>query len=374
MKIAMVLDDTLDTPDGVQQYVLGLGSWLASQGHDVHYVVGNTTRDDVTNVHPLSRNLKVKFNGNRMSIPLPVSKRKLRNFLREEKFDVLHVQVPYSPFLAGRLMSAAPVNTAVVGTFHILPYTKTVTFANRVLAIINRRTGKRFDRMLAVSAPARDFARSVYGYNCLVLPNPIQLSRFTAAQSESTTLNIIYIGRLVARKGVMYLLQAVAYIRANKLYAGDFKLIVGGKGELLSELERYIKTSHLEDVVTFAGYLQEADKPAFLAQGDVAVFPSTGGESFGIVLLEAMAAARGAVLAGNNLGYAAVMQPYADQLFDPLNIPAFAEKLAWYLEHTEARERAAVLQRDYVRRFDVAVVGKELLKVYAQALQTRPKS
>jgi phosphatidylinositol alpha-mannosyltransferase len=374
MKIAMVLDDTLDTPDGVQQYVLGMGSWLAAQGHEVHYVVGNTTRNDVTNVHPLSHNLKVKFNGNRMSIPLPVSKRKLRKFLLEEKFDVLHVQVPYSPFLAGRLMSAAPANTAVVGTFHILPYTKTVTFANRVLAIINRRTGKRFDRMLAVSAPARDFARQVYRYDSSVLPNPVQLSRFTNVQSESTTQNIVYIGRLVARKGVMYLLQAVAYLRANKLYAGDFKVLVGGKGELLPELERYVKNSQLEDVVTFTGYLQEADKPAFLSQSDIAVFPSTGGESFGIVLLEAMAAARGAVLAGNNLGYAAVMQPYSDQLFDPLNIPAFAEKLAWYLDHPEARERAAVLQRDYVRRFDVAVVGKELLKVYAQALQTRPKS
>jgi phosphatidylinositol alpha-mannosyltransferase len=374
MKIAMVLDDTLDTPDGVQQYVLGMGSWLASQGHDVHYVVGNTTRNDVTNVHPLSRNLKVKFNGNRMSIPLPVSRRKLRKFLREEKFDVLHVQVPYSPFLAGRLMSAAPMATAVVGTFHILPYTKTVTLANRVLALVNRRTGRRFDRMLAVSAPARDFARQVYGYDCSVLPNPVQLSRFTDVQSDSTTQNIVYIGRFVARKGVMYLLQAVAYLRANKLYAGDFKVLIGGKGELLPELTQYVKTSRLEDVVTFTGYLQEADKPAFLSQADIAVFPSTGGESFGIVLLEAMAAARGAVLAGNNLGYAAVMQPYSDQLFDPLNIPAFAEKLAWYLEHPEARERAAVLQRDYVRRFDVAVVGKELLKVYAQALQTRPKS
>jgi phosphatidylinositol alpha-mannosyltransferase len=264
--------------------------------------------------------------------------------------------------------------TAVVGTFHILPYTKTVTLANRVLALVNRRTGRRFDRMLAVSAPARDFARQVYGYDCSVLPNPVQLNRFTDVQSDSTTQNIVYIGRLVARKGVMYLLQAVAYLRANKLYAGDFKVLIGGKGELLPELTQYVKTSRLEDVVTFTGYLQEADKPAFLSQADIAVFPSTGGESFGIVLLEAMAAARGAVLAGNNLGYAAVMQPYSDQLFDPLNIPAFAEKLAWYLEHPEARERAAVLQRDYVRRFDVAVVGKELLKVYAQALQTRPKS
>jgi phosphatidyl-myo-inositol alpha-mannosyltransferase len=129
MKIAFALDDTLDTPDGVQQYVLSLGSWLAAQGHNVHYLVGNTTRNDVTNVHPLSRNWKVRFNGNRMSIPLPVSRHKLRAFLAEQQFDVLHVQVPYSPFLAGQLMRAAPASTAIIGTFHILPYSRMVTFA-----------------------------------------------------------------------------------------------------------------------------------------------------------------------------------------------------------------------------------------------------
>jgi phosphatidyl-myo-inositol alpha-mannosyltransferase len=374
MKIAFALDDTLDTPDGVQQYVLSLGSWLAAQGHNVHYLVGNTTRNDVTNVHPLSRNWKVRFNGNRMSIPLPVSRHKLRAFLAEQQFDVLHVQVPYSPFLAGQLMRAAPASTAIIGTFHILPYSRMVTFANRLLVIVNHGTGKRFDHMLAVSAPARDFARAVYGYQCEVLPNPIQLSRFMDLSSDVASQNIVFVGRLVARKGVLCLLQAVAYLRANKLYAGDFKVLIGGKGELRPELERYVSSAGLQDIVSFAGYLQEADKPAFLAQADIAVFPSIAGESFGIVLLEAMAAARGAVLAGNNLGYRAVMQPYTDQMFDPLNIPEFAGKLAWYLDHPEARARAAELQHDYVRRFDVAVIGKELLKVYAEALQSRPKS
>src|SRR6185369_17609889 len=92
MKIGLVLDDTLDTPDGVQQYVVRVGSWLAAHGHDVHYLVGHTTRHDVQNVHSLSRNLRVKFNGNRMSMPLPASPRRLRAFFATQKFDVLHVQ------------------------------------------------------------------------------------------------------------------------------------------------------------------------------------------------------------------------------------------------------------------------------------------
>ncbi|MEJ0073018.1 MAG: glycosyltransferase family 4 protein [Candidatus Saccharibacteria bacterium] len=166
MKIGLVLDDTLDTPDGVQQYVLLVGGWLSEQGHDVRYLVGNTTRTDLKGVHSLSRNLKVKFNGNRMSMPLPSSKRRLRAFLQREQFDVLHVQVPYSPLLAGRLLAVAPSSTAVIGTFHILPYTRLVTLANRLLAVLNRRSGRRFDRMLAVSAPAAAFAKRGLWLRC----------------------------------------------------------------------------------------------------------------------------------------------------------------------------------------------------------------
>ena len=374
MKIGLVLDDTLDTPDGVQQYVLQVGGWLASQGHDVHYLVGNTTRTDLPNVHSLSRNMQVRFNGNRMSMPLPADAGKLRLFLAQERFDILHVQVPYSPFLAGRLLRVAPRETAVVGTFHILPYSRLVTFANHGLSLMNARSGRRFDRMLAVSAPAQKFAREVYGYHANVLPNPVSLSQFESAQSDSSTTNIVFLGRLVERKGPLQLLRAVAYMREQQLYGGDLQVMIGGKGELLADLQRFVSAHHLGETVQFAGFVAETDKADFLAQADLAVYPSTGGESFGIVLLEAMAAARGVVLAGNNPGYSAVMQPYPDQLVDPNDTKGFAEKLAWYLDHPMARERAAVLQNQYVRHFDIGVVGQELLGVYSQALQSRRQS
>lgn len=374
MKIGLVLDDTLDTPDGVQQYVLQVGTWLSDQGHDVHYLVGNTTRSDIPNIHSLSRNLGVRFNGNRMSMPLPTSTNKLRVFLAEMQFDVLHVQVPYSPFMAGRLLLVAPATTAVVGTFHILPYSRLVTLANRALALLNARSGKRFDRMLAVSAPAQKFARDIYGYKPAVVPNPVRLQQFAGITSDSPTLNIVFLGRLVERKGAMHLLRAVAYVREHGLYEGDFRVIIGGKGELLGELERFATDHQLDDVVEFQGFVAEEQKASFLAQADIAAYPSTAGESFGIVLLEGMAAARGVVLAGNNPGYASVLQPYPDQLVDPTDTQAFAEKLAWYLDHPMGRARAAELHQQYVRHFDINVVGNELLDVYTQALQSRRES
>ena len=104
MKIGFVLDDTLDTADGVQQYVLLVGGWLKRQGHDVHYLVGHSTRKDVDNIHSLARNVRVSFNKNRLSVPLPASTRAIKNLLKAEKFDVLHIQMPFSPFLAGKII------------------------------------------------------------------------------------------------------------------------------------------------------------------------------------------------------------------------------------------------------------------------------
>ncbi len=374
LKIGLVLDDTLDTPDGVQQYVLRVGEWLTAQGHDVHYLVGHTTRTDVPNLHVLSRNVRVRFNGNRMSMPLPASGRRLRAFVNDMQFDVLHVQVPYSPFMAGRLLSVVGNTTAVVGTFHILPYSRLVTFANRMLGLLNRRTGQRFDQMLATSAPAAAFAKRVYGYAADVLGNPINLAAFSGATSDNAALTIVFLGRLVERKGALHLLRAVAYLREHGLYDGDFRVIIGGKGELRPQLEQFVHEHGLQDMVSLPGFVDEAAKPSYLAQADIAIYPSTGGESFGIVLLEGMAAARGVVLAGDNPGYASVMEPYADQLFDPADTRAFAQKLARYLSHPADRARAAKEQRQYVRRFDINVTGAELLRVYAKALQSRRRS
>ncbi|HSX07051.1 MAG TPA: glycosyltransferase family 4 protein [Candidatus Saccharimonadia bacterium] len=374
MKIGLVLDDTLDTPDGVQQYVLQVGTWLSDQGHEVHYLVGQTTRTDVLNIHSLSRNLQVRFNGNRMSMPLPANRRKLRQFLREMQFDVLHVQVPYSPFMAGRLLAVAPASTAVIGTFHILPYSTLVTLANRVLALMNLRSGKRFDKLLSVSAPAQRFAKRIYGYQSTVLPNPVRLEQFASAQNTNADLTVVFLGRLVERKGAMHLLRALAYLCRHELYSGNFRMIIGGKGELRGELERFVAENDLSNIVQFAGFVAEEAKATFLAQADIAVYPSIGGESFGIVLLEAMAAARGVVIGGDNPGYASVLQPYPDQLIDPNDTRQFAEKLAWYLENPIGRERAALLQKEYVQHFDINEIGRQLLHVYEQALQSRRQS
>jgi len=371
LKVGLVLDDSLDRPDGVQQYVFRISEWLEQNGHEVHFLVGETKRTDLENVHQMSRNLRVKFNGNVMSMPLPTSKKFLRQTLDDLQLDILHVQTPYSPLMAGRLMHLASANTAVVGTFHILPYTRLVTIANIVLGWINRRSAREFDRIMAVSEPAKKFALRTYGYDAAVIPNPVRVSDFIDATGKDDVLRIVFLGRLVERKGALWLLKAVAYMREQGLYDGDFEVVVGGKGELLPDLVHFVEEHQLETIVNFPGFIPEDEKATLLASGDITVFPSTSGESFGISLLEALAASRGVVLAGDNPGYSSVMYGFPEQLFDPTDVPTFATLLAKWLKEKEARQAIRSAQRDYVRQFDIAVVGSAVEAIYREALQSK---
>jgi phosphatidylinositol alpha-mannosyltransferase len=374
LKIGFVFDDSLDKPDGVQQYVLTLGRWLTEQGHDVHYLVGETKRTDLPNLYSLSRNVNVKFNQNRMAIPLPARLKPIKEVLRREKFDVLHVQVPYSPALAARIIKSADENTAVVGTFHIAPHSGLVSLGNRALGTWVRGTLKRFDAMLATSEPARQFALKTFHIDSQVGGLPLKLEAFHGAkpfEKYAKDLNVVFLGRLVERKGCQYLLQAVAYAKQNDMWPIGAKVVVCGGGPLEAKLKAQASAEGLNDIVTFVGYISEEDKPRYVASADVAVYPSTGGESFGIVLLEAMAAARGMVLAGDNPGYASVMAPRPESLFNPHNTKVFAEKLTHALTHEPARRQAHTWQQQYVRQYDVPVVGERTIAVYEQALHKR---
>ncbi len=374
LKVGLVLDDSLDKTDGVQQYVLILGRWLASRGHEVHYLVGETKRTDLPNVHSLSRNVKVRFNQNRMAMPLPARLSTIRTLLAKLDLDVLHVQVPYSPALAGRIIKAVSPRTAVVGTFHILPYSKTVTLANRALSRVVRSSLKRFDEITSNSAATAKFAGDVFGAKGPVIPLPLELHKFEGSKPYERYKHgktVVYLGRLVERKGCQHLLNAINYAVQGKTWPADARVVICSDGPLRAKLEKYVRDNKLDKIVEFTGYISELDKPRYLASADVVVYPSTGGESFGVVLLEAMAASPGVVLAGDNPGYSSVMAPRPDSLFDPKDIPVLAEKLVAALTNDKLRKEANAWQREYIQQFDVPTVGKKIVKFYQEALHKR---
>ncbi|HUD10939.1 MAG TPA: glycosyltransferase family 4 protein [Candidatus Saccharimonadia bacterium] len=366
MIIAFVLDDTLDRPDGVQQYVLTIGKWLASRGHDVHYLVAATTRDDIPGIHGLGGFVTMKFNGNRVRTPVPVSYRRIKAALAAIRPDVLHVQMPYSPFFAARVIMAADKKTRIVGTFHILPVSRASAAANRPLAALLRRSQSRISRVVAVSPAAADFARRVYHLDPTVLPAPVDVTAASnpppPARLASDPLRVVFLGRLVARKGVLQLIKAYSQLADTM----PIQLIIGGTGPLLESAR---KLAARRSDISFAGFIDESDKRDFLASAHIAVFPSTGGESFGIILIEAMAAGAGIVLGGDNPGYESVLGTRSGALVDPRDIAAFTRALQRYISDPDARRKLHDSQQERVKRFDIARIGPEIQSLYEAAAQ-----
>jgi len=367
MKIGFALDDTLDVQDGVQQAVITIGEYMRSQGHDVHYITSQTNRQDLLNVHSLTRTIRVTFNGNKMRIPLPVSRKKIKHFLSQHNFDVLHVQMPYSPLFIEKLILCSPENTKIIGTFHILPYTKISSVSTRLLGLLLSRSLKKFDNVISVSEPARLFCLKAFKAESIVIPNPIALQKFkNIKKNKHEYKQIVFLGRLVERKGARELLEAYRkFLEDNETLRAKCELVIAGKGEQDKTL-KFLAGSFPEGTnIKFLGFVDERDKPRLLGNADLAVFPSTGGESFGIVLVEAMASGSRLILAGDNPGYASVMHDFPGLLVNPKDTTKFAEKLRELLEDNQYNSALSAKLSKESEKYDIVKVAGSLLKLYS---------
>ena len=360
MIIGFVLDDTYDSSDGVQQYIKLLGKWLEQNGHEVHFLVGQSSSNQ-KNVHSLAKNIKVSFNKNKMSIPIWSSKKDILSVLNKVNFDILHIQMPYSPILAARIINSASKDSRIIGTFHIAPHGKLEAVSAWFLARILHNSIRKFDKIISVSSIAKEFAEKTFEVDSVVIPNAIDFVRYSNNKNKKI-YDVVFLGRLVARKGCMNLLQAVD-ILVNKHGITDVNVAIMGAGPELNRLEEYVSYNKLGSNVSFLGFVDEKKKQQILNSCKIAVFPATGGESFGIVLLEAMASGA-TVLAGNNPGYSSVLGSLSESLFDARNSKILAEKIKLFLTNTKSRSALNRDQQKLVKNFDINVVGNAILKVY----------
>ena len=371
LSVGFLFDDTLDSTDGVAQYVKILGAWYKSQGHKVTYLVGQSSLSEWEGgrVVSLSKNIKVVFNGNRLSMPIYSSSQRIKRALEDAQLDVLHVQVPYSPLMAAKVIKRAHKNTVVIGTFHIYPSGFLSRHGSRLLKIWLSRNLKHFDKMLSVSSAAQEFAKSGYGLESEIIPNTLELAKFkTSVQPKLNT--IVFLGRLVGRKGCLELIKAFAKLKKE---LPDAQLIVGGKGPDQSKLQRYVDTKKIEGV-SFKGFIPEANKAEFLAQGSVACFPSLNGECFGLVLVEAMAAGSTVVLGGDNPGYRSVLGEQEKLLINPKDTEDFAVRLKELLSNKKIASELNQWQQESVKQYDVNIVGSKLVKLYRSLIDIKTKN
>lgn len=361
LRIGLLIDDTLDSTDGVQQYVLTLGDWLSSKGHKVYYIAGETRRKDIKNIISITKNISVKFNKNKLSIPLPVRNKIVKDLIKELNLDVLHVQMPFSPFYAAKFIRHVDRQTKVVATFHIVPANIFFNFSSKVLGLLTFKAIKRIDSFISVSEAAKEFARRSFSVDSCVVPNAINTKRYRYAPKNKEPIRILFLGRLVERKGCYEFLKALNLIKGFN--TPKYKVTIAGDGHLRPKLERYVIDKNLENI-SFKGYVSETYKKTLLSEADIAVFPSLGGESFGIVLIEAMACGSRVVIGGNNIGYRTVLDFDRDLLVDPKNTFVFSKKLLSFINNKQSRDKVSKALKSQVKKYDINNVGLKIESVY----------
>ena len=374
LRIAFVIDDSLDSPNGVQQHTVSLGRWLAEAGHRVTYLSGQSERSDLAGVHSFARLVRLHFNGNLVGTPWRTDKRRLDAFMAGRDFDIVYVQTPYSPIFAGRVIRRAKPAARVCASFLAVPQGRLTGLSLRLLRFLIWRSFGRIDRFIANTGSMADHFQRSWRLETrpLVVPSTVDLRSFAAERRRSFRvagkINVLFLGRLEERKGCTDLLRAVEVLPA-RLRRRVF-LHIGGRGSLQSKIERQAARSPLKENIRLHGFVSEEDKAAFLASADIAVFPSRAGESFGISLLEALAVRRPIVLAGRNFGYETILGGRPDLMFKPADPTALAACLGRWLE-TDAGKRREVLrwQREHLAGYDLQkVVGPRLIEIFEELL------
>lgn len=367
LKVALVFDDSLDSSDGVAQQVKTLGAWLSTQGHQVSYLVGQTKLKEWAGgrIYSLAKNLPVRFNGNKLSIPFPVGRASIKKVLEANDFDIIHVMMPYSPFMAQKVINSADKTAAIVGSFHVYPAGRSAKYGGYILGKIYGRSLKKFNSIMAVSSAAQNYARQVFKINSVVVSNMVDLSKFSHTKTKTTENRIVFLGRLVKRKGCEQLIDAFNIASKSD---PQLTLTIAGDGAERNHLEAKVKRLGLQPKVKFLGYIEEAAKSEILAQAHIACFPSLYGESFGIVLLEAMAAGSKVILGGDNPGYRSVLDEQPKMLIDPKNTVAFGRRITELIEDKKEAAKLHNWQDQTVRQYDVNIVGKQILDIYRKSI------
>ena len=292
---------------------------------------------------------------------------KIADVLEREKFDILHFHEPWVPDISRQILLRS--NAINIATFHAkIPETLMSRSIVKVVTPYMKSVLKYFHLYTAVSASASEYARSLTDDPIAIVPNGIDLEAYyqPAKRPNPTGLKtILYIGRLERRKGIKYLLQAY-----ELLFKADpnVRLIIAGDGPDREKLELLAEDLHLKNV-EFIGYISDEQKHELLATADLFCSPAIFGESFGIVLLEAMATGL-VTVAGNNSGYRDLMTGIgALSIVNPRHSEEFARRLQLLLNEPKLRRLWQAWATDYVQQFSYKNIVDDYEKLYAQIMR-----
>ncbi|MEV5482020.1 glycosyltransferase family 4 protein [Streptomyces sioyaensis] len=359
MKIGIVCPYAWDVPGGVQFHIRDLADHLIRLGHEVSVLA---PADDDTPLPPYvvsaGRAVPVPYNGSvaRLNFGL-LSAARVRRWLQHGAFDVIHIHEPASPSLG--LLTCWAAQGPIVATFHTSnPRSRAMIAAYPILQPALEKIRAR----IAVSEYARRTLVEHLGGDAVVIPNGVDVDFFASAEpkAEWQGRTIGFIGRIdEPRKGLPVLMKALPAILAE---VPDARLLVAGRGD--EEEAVAALPAEMRSRVEFLGMVSDEDKARLLRSVDVYVAPNTGGESFGIILVEAMSAGA-PVLASDLDAFAQVLdQGEAGELFANEDADALAAAAVRLLGDSARLAELSERGSRHVRRFDWSTVGADILAVY----------
>jgi phosphatidylinositol alpha-mannosyltransferase len=368
MKIGLVSPYDYIHPGGVSEHVRHLADELRARGHDVRVLAPSSKVGDdhgIPGYIRIGRSVPFRGNGSVARIALSFHLvRRVRSILKEEDFDIVHYHEPLVPGLPITLLRFH--RGANVGTFHATARRNLGYYYARPFL---RRYFKRLHACIAVSPPARDFVARYFFGDYRIVPNGVDTKRFRPDQPKLEELHtpgkvtILFVGRLEKRKGVGVLLDAYADLRKHR---DDCRLVIVGDGPLGEEYHTKVLLEHIPDVL-FAGRVSNEELPRYYASADVFCSPAISGESFGIVLLEAMASGL-PVLASAIPGFTHVIKSGSTGLLVPPKQPRmWAQALEAVLNDAELRKKMGEDAVVRAQRFDWQRVVSLILDVYREA-------
>ena len=372
LRIGMVCPYGWDIPGGVQIHVRELAEHFVAEGHHVSVIAPVSDDDSITDPWLVSagRPVPIPFNGSVARVLFgPIAASRVRQWIAQGEFDVLHMHEPGIPSLS--LLACWAAEGAMVGTFHAsTPKLRAIASVGPLIEPMIEKLSAR----IAVSEMAQATLKNLYGTEAVVIPNGIDYSRFTSLSTEErrakgAKLRIGFLGRFEeARKGLPLLLEALPKILKA---IPNVELVVAGPGDQSKILERL--DTHTAKQIRFLGRLSEEEKVDFLSSLDLYVAPNTGGESFGIILAEAMASGV-PVLASDIPAFVDLLAVgYCGRTFESENSSDLAQKAIELLRNSSYLQELAENGRNAAIRFDWGSVATQIMSVYEVAMTGQGK-
>lgn len=362
-RIGIVCPYGWDTPGGVQSHISDLAEYLISAGHHVSVLAPSLSEEGLPEyVVSAGRPISIPYNGAVARVLFgPIAFARVRQWISQGNFDLLHLHEPAIPSIS--LLACWAAEGPMVGTFHAAAKRQKVSFAvvPFLEPVIEKLTAR-----IAVSEAARLTLTEHLETDAIVVPNGIYADRYRDGILDKRWSGdtIGFIGRFQEpRKGLSILIEALPRIVQS---FPDTQIFIAGPGNPEATLE--VIDSHLRHRIHFLGRISDQEKANFLASVGIYVAPNTGGESFGIILAEALAS--GACVVASDIPAFDSLLGHGKYgtLFHSENSVDLAEKIVQLFSDPQTRKNKADLGKDYAQSFDWDVVAEKIFDVYEMAM------